>query len=223
MTELLGVEPSKVGQTPDGTVRVTWAPNENTRIRFESHPEGLSSSDPGYNPRHHGEHYHIETKPPGTSGTRQKRRVRSKRLIQWDTHQEAEPAFWPVRRSQEPQTEQHMIKLSDAHILEWSLSETELVITLRLWNDRPALLFVRDIEFFSGTPLANAELSHLSSVLGNAMSGHFEPALKAELPFYTHELFSPWDDRPLMTLVSRCEAVLELRPPSSAALALHKP
>lgn len=67
MTKTLGVEPSKVGTTPDGTQRVVWEPNANTRIRFESHPEGLSPNDPGFNPRHHGEHYHIEMKPDGMS------------------------------------------------------------------------------------------------------------------------------------------------------------
>jgi hypothetical protein len=66
LTTELGVEP-KISTTPDGTSRLKWEPNENTRIRFESHPEGLKSGDPGYNPRHHGEHYHIETKPSGVS------------------------------------------------------------------------------------------------------------------------------------------------------------
>ncbi len=67
MTEILGVQPKKVGLTPDGTLRVIWEPNANTRIRFESHPGGLKSSDVGFNPRHHGEHYHIELKPDGVS------------------------------------------------------------------------------------------------------------------------------------------------------------
>jgi len=67
MTKTLGVEPSKVSRTPDGTQRVVWEPNANTRIRFESHPEGLSPDAPGFNPRHHGEHYHIEMKPDGMS------------------------------------------------------------------------------------------------------------------------------------------------------------
>jgi hypothetical protein len=63
-TEQLGVLPTKVSKTQDNTLRVIWRPNENTRIRFESHPHGLSPGDPGFNPRHHGPHYHVETKPP---------------------------------------------------------------------------------------------------------------------------------------------------------------
>jgi hypothetical protein len=69
MTRSLGVEPKKVGVTPDGTPRTTWEPNSNTRIRHESHPEGLSPGDPGYNPRRHGEHYHVcRSGIGGTSG-----------------------------------------------------------------------------------------------------------------------------------------------------------
>jgi hypothetical protein len=64
-SKLLKVDPKKVGVTPDGTPRVTWEPNSNTRIRFESHPDGLSPGSPGYNPRHHGPHYHIEVRPDG--------------------------------------------------------------------------------------------------------------------------------------------------------------
>jgi len=71
LTKQLGVEP-KVGTTPDGTVRMTWQPNENTKIRFESHPEGLVPGDPGFNPRHHGPHYHVETRPPGQSWSQRK-------------------------------------------------------------------------------------------------------------------------------------------------------
>ena len=33
MTNALGVDPKKVGVTPDGTPRTTWEPNANTRIR----------------------------------------------------------------------------------------------------------------------------------------------------------------------------------------------
>jgi hypothetical protein len=66
-TKQLGVQPSKISTTKDGTVRMVWEPNANTRIRYESHPEGLKPGDPGFNPRHHGEHYHVETKPDGLS------------------------------------------------------------------------------------------------------------------------------------------------------------
>ncbi|WP_321845470.1 RHS repeat-associated core domain-containing protein [Paraburkholderia bannensis] len=66
MTKVLGVDP-KIGTTPDGTSRYTWFPNSNTRIRYESHPEGLCPCNKGFNPRHHGEHYHVETKPDGLS------------------------------------------------------------------------------------------------------------------------------------------------------------
>ena len=67
LTNMLGTQPKKVGLTPDGTLRVVWEPNANTRIRFESHPEGLKPGDVGFNPRHHGEHFHIELKPDGVS------------------------------------------------------------------------------------------------------------------------------------------------------------
>ncbi len=67
MTSKLGLPPSKVGKTPDGTTRVVWEPNPNTKIRYESHPHGLKPGDQGFNPRHHGPHYHVETKPAGMS------------------------------------------------------------------------------------------------------------------------------------------------------------
>jgi len=73
-TKQIGVPPSKVATTKDGTVRMVWEPNANTRIRFESHPEGLKPGDPGFNPRHHGEHYHIEIKPDGLSWGQAERR-----------------------------------------------------------------------------------------------------------------------------------------------------
>ena len=67
MSNILGVGPKKIGLTPDGTQRITWEPNANTRIRYESHPDGLKSGDPGFNERHHGDHYHIEIKPNGVT------------------------------------------------------------------------------------------------------------------------------------------------------------
>ncbi|MQP57746.1 type IV secretion protein Rhs [Vibrio parahaemolyticus] len=66
MSSLIG-SPKKVGTTPDGTVRTTWTPNSSTKIRHESHPHGLKPGDAGYNPRHHGEHFHVETKPHNMS------------------------------------------------------------------------------------------------------------------------------------------------------------
>ncbi len=69
MTDILGVPPKKVGTTPHGTIKTVWEPNANTRIRHESHP-----GDPGYNPRHHGEHFHVETKPSGITWGQAKRR-----------------------------------------------------------------------------------------------------------------------------------------------------
>ena len=62
LTKALGVEP-KVSTTQHGTTRMEWQPNSNTRIRYESHP----GDDGAYNPRHHGEHYHVETKPDNLS------------------------------------------------------------------------------------------------------------------------------------------------------------
>ncbi|TWC70046.1 RHS repeat-associated protein [Pseudomonas sp. SJZ103] len=62
LTDVLGVAP-KVSTTRHDTQRMEWRPNSNTRIRFESHPgdEGI------FVQRHHGEHYHIELKPNGSS------------------------------------------------------------------------------------------------------------------------------------------------------------
>jgi hypothetical protein len=74
LTEQLGVQPTKVTMTKDGTVRIEWEPSANTRIRYESHPEGLKPGDPGYNPRHHGEHYHVEIKPDGISWNQAKKK-----------------------------------------------------------------------------------------------------------------------------------------------------
>ncbi|MFG1606762.1 RHS repeat-associated core domain-containing protein [Actinoplanes sp. NPDC049265] len=59
MSRLLGQDPIKTGLTPDGTPRVTWEVNPTKRIRMESHPDGLSPGDPGFNPRHHGVHFHV--------------------------------------------------------------------------------------------------------------------------------------------------------------------
>ena len=67
MTSILGVPPKRISLTPDGTTRIVWEPNSQTRIRFESHPDGLKPGDPAFHPRHHGEHYHVEIKPPGLS------------------------------------------------------------------------------------------------------------------------------------------------------------
>jgi RHS repeat-associated protein len=62
LTEVLGVQP-KISQTQHGSQRMTWRPNADTIIRFESHP-----GDAGpFNARHHGEHYHLELKPNNLS------------------------------------------------------------------------------------------------------------------------------------------------------------
>jgi hypothetical protein len=71
LTDILGVEPTKIGQTPDGTVRMEWEVG-NMRIRYESHPEGLKPGDPGYNPRHHGGHYHVTGRIDSTKSFRNK-------------------------------------------------------------------------------------------------------------------------------------------------------
>jgi RHS repeat-associated protein len=68
LTKTLGVDP-KVSTTQHGTRRYLWEPNQNTRIRFESHP-GDSGA---FNPRHHGEHYHIEIKPDGMTWNQAKK------------------------------------------------------------------------------------------------------------------------------------------------------
>ena len=73
-TKQLGVPPFKVTTTKDGTIRMIWEPNSNTRIRFESHPDGLKPGDPGFNPRHHGEHFHVEIKPDGMTWGQAERR-----------------------------------------------------------------------------------------------------------------------------------------------------
>ena len=68
MTDILGTQP-KVSTTQHGTQRMVWEPNKNTRIRYESHP-----GDKGVpNPRHHSEHYHIETKPDNLTWGQAKR------------------------------------------------------------------------------------------------------------------------------------------------------
>ena len=69
MTRTLGVDP-KISQTQHGTTRVKWEPNSNTRIRYESHPGDVGT----YNPRHHGPHYHVETKPSNMTWGQAKRR-----------------------------------------------------------------------------------------------------------------------------------------------------
>ncbi|TDO98871.1 RHS repeat-associated core domain-containing protein [Marinomonas balearica] len=72
MSVLIG-SPKKVGTTPDGTLRTIWTPNSSTKIRHESHPHGLKPGDPGYNPRHHGKHFHVETKPHDMSWSQAKK------------------------------------------------------------------------------------------------------------------------------------------------------
>jgi len=66
LTSMLGVNP-KISSTVDGTLRMLWNPCSDIRIRFESHPDGLKPNSPNWNPRHHGNHYHVETKPNNLS------------------------------------------------------------------------------------------------------------------------------------------------------------
>ena len=68
LTKALGVEP-KVTTTQHGTTRMEWQPNSNTKIRYESHPNDVGT----YNPRHHGEHYHVEIKPDNLTWNQAKR------------------------------------------------------------------------------------------------------------------------------------------------------
>ena len=68
-SEKIGSLPT-ISKTRDGTLRMRWKPNNNTRIRYESHPDGLTPKDDDYCPRHHGNHYHIEKKPTGMSWQR---------------------------------------------------------------------------------------------------------------------------------------------------------
>jgi len=72
MSSVIG-QPKKAGTTPDGTVRTTWMPNYSTKIRHQSHPHGLKPGDAGYNPRHHGEHFHVETKSHNMSWSQTKK------------------------------------------------------------------------------------------------------------------------------------------------------
>ena len=65
LTDQLGVEPV-ISKTKEGTTRMKWEPNQNTQIRYESHPHDLKPGDPGFNPRHHGEHYHVTTRKDPT-------------------------------------------------------------------------------------------------------------------------------------------------------------
>jgi hypothetical protein len=69
LTELLGgIEPAET-TTIDGTRRLVWDIRDIFRIRYESHPGelNLKPGDPGYNPRHHGPHYHVDGKPRNLS------------------------------------------------------------------------------------------------------------------------------------------------------------
>ena len=68
LSKIVGVDP-KITTTQHGTTRMVWEPNSNTRIRYESHP-GDSGT---FNPRHHGEHYHIEIKPDNLTWNQAKR------------------------------------------------------------------------------------------------------------------------------------------------------
>jgi RHS repeat-associated protein len=63
LTATLGVSPSKDRIAPKHSTRkVEWRLTPDIMIRYESHPKDLGS----YNPRHHGEHYHVLEKPSGT-------------------------------------------------------------------------------------------------------------------------------------------------------------
>lgn len=68
MTARLGHQPTYGGVTQEGTPRVRWEPTPTRRITMESHPEGLSPGDPGFNARHHGTHYHVQERPTPTTG-----------------------------------------------------------------------------------------------------------------------------------------------------------
>ncbi len=73
-TRILAINPVKnTMSAKHGTPQVVWQPSETLRIRFESHPKDLT---PGgeFVPRHHGQHYHIETKPAGMSWNKAKKK-----------------------------------------------------------------------------------------------------------------------------------------------------
>ncbi len=67
MTELLGV-PGVSTTTIQGTSRTRWQVSETVRITMESHPEGLLPGQVGWNPRHHGVHYHVQIRPDASTG-----------------------------------------------------------------------------------------------------------------------------------------------------------
>jgi hypothetical protein len=62
MTDIVGVEGVQT-TTIQGSQRTRWIPNDRTRITMESHP-----LDAGYNPRHHGPHFHVQIRPDATTG-----------------------------------------------------------------------------------------------------------------------------------------------------------
>jgi hypothetical protein len=62
MTDILGVAGVRT-MTQQGSQRTRWFPNERTRITMESHP-----LDPGFNPRHHGPHFHVQIRPDADTG-----------------------------------------------------------------------------------------------------------------------------------------------------------
>jgi hypothetical protein len=68
LSKIIGVDP-KVTSTQHGITRMVCEPNNNTRIGYESHPDDSGT----FNPRHHGEHYHIEIKPDNLTWNQAKR------------------------------------------------------------------------------------------------------------------------------------------------------
>jgi len=60
-SKLVG-HPGVESVTQDGTTRFRWQLSSTLRVRYESHPEGLTPDDPAWNARHHGPHYHVEVR-----------------------------------------------------------------------------------------------------------------------------------------------------------------
>jgi len=57
-TKIINISPQK-SKTKYNTDRYIWNINDKFRVRFESLPDGKQAGNAGYNPRHHGKHYHV--------------------------------------------------------------------------------------------------------------------------------------------------------------------
>lgn len=217
MTEVLG-SPSKVGITPDGTTRTTWEPNANTRIRHESHPEGLSPGEAGYNPRHHGEHFHVETKPGGVSWNKANKTGSVTKAKPEGYQPGSGTGFLPGEKIPRMGLMNDGVKpniLSDGHIVSIDGHSGNVTVHCRSWRDQTILLsFTGAIGLRAYSP-ENVDLDGMYS--DRNQEAIDEAILFSDddhsVEFLCFNFVSAWNGKAILTIIaSSCRVEVEGEP-----------